>query len=482
MNDRSTYLIVELKDRLLAVAPFRLAFRLWSIAKAVWYYVRGNEFEAADSTLYYSRILSVGRSNGPLPSSAGILRHNARIVRRCLEGPSPNYLHRSYVQTQEARACRSEFARLGVEWARALKHPRPNDRPDREGDLLVLKPVMSARERGVILICYNASFRRFAALYDLERLSQSYRFVLEPSTWGYEDATFLMYAGLPTDVIVQAQYRPDYEYIRRLGANLIPLEIGAGDWVDPDAFNYDRQAEKRFDVAMLASWLTLKRHELLFRALQPIKDKIGRVALIGYSYAGRTVEDIKSEAARYDVLEMLDIFERVPFDKVSEILQGSKVSVMLSKREGASRAIYESFFSNTPVLLSNSNVGVNRDHINAQTGMVADDEELGPKLLSMVANSDRYTPRAWALENTGYQRSTARLNDLLRSLAIGRGEEWTKDIFLKKNRHNAMFASADERHIAREHLNRLGSFLRQPLVSAEDAANRFATNSVSGRT
>jgi glycosyltransferase involved in cell wall biosynthesis len=460
VNDRGQYSIVVLKERLLAFWVFRVAFLSWSLVKAAWHQARGNAFEAADSTLYYSRILSVGTADNPLPVSTAIHLRNAAIVRKCLKGSPQNYLLESYVQTHEAEICRQEFAELGVEWARALKHPRPNDRPDREGDLLVLKPYLGARERGVILVCYNASFRRFAALYDLPRLAERYRFVLEPSTWGYEDATLLMFVGLPTDVVIQSQHRPDYDYIRRIGGNIHAIDLGAGDWVDPDAFNYDPRLEKHYDIAMVASWLTLKRHELLFRALRPLRDQIGRVALIGYSFAGRTKDDIKREAARYGVLDMLDIYEKIPFDQVSELLQQSRMSVMLSRREGASRAVYESFFANTPVLVSKDNVGINRDHINERTGIFSSDEELSSNLLSMTANSDRYDPRAWALENTGYCRSSHRLNAVLKNLAMHQGEAWTADLYHKKNRHNAMYSRAEDRAAARNHLEDLGVFLR----------------------
>jgi len=470
VGDRLTYLIVELKERLLGLVIFRLAFLAWSLAKAGSFWVRGNDFESADATLYYSRILTVGRSVGPLPVASVVRRRNTGIVKRCRGVAGENYLLASYVKSREAEATRQEFARLGLEWARAMKYPRADDRPDREGDLLVLKPFVSPRERGVLLVCYNDSLRRFAALYDLRQLAERYVFVLEPSTWGYEDATFLSYSGLPTDVVVESQYRPDYDYIRGIGGNMHPIALGAGDWVDPDAFRCGDSIEKKYDIVMVASWLALKRHALLFSALRSVGDRIGRVALIGYPFNGRTLEDIKAEAATHGVLDMLDIHEQIPFEKVSEILQQSKVSAMLSKREGASRALYESLFANTPVVVSRSNVGINRDHVNGQTGMLSADDELGSTLLWMVENAHLFTPRAWAIKNTGYRRSTERLNKTLKDLAAMRGEDWTVDIFSKRNRHNAVFVNPEERRLAREHLGELGSFLRGSVTGTRGAS------------
>lgn len=101
---------------------------------------------------------------------------------------------------------------------------------------MVLKPNLGEKEKGVILIQYNESLKKFASIFDIINLSKYYRFVLEPSTWGYCDPSILLFLGLCTDVIVQAQNYLDYEYIKSLNSNLIPLRLGAGDWIDSNRF------------------------------------------------------------------------------------------------------------------------------------------------------------------------------------------------------------------------------------------------------
>lgn len=452
--------VSSLRDGFVRVAVFRGLFLAWSFVKSFWYRFIRDDWQSAEATLRYSRIMSGGGLGASTPPS--IVRRNDEIIRRCVAGSPSNHLLTSYGASTEAARYRREFLGYGLEHALALKYPRASDRPDREGDLLVLKPWMGERERGVLLIQYTDGIRKFAAMYDVPRLVTRYRFVVEPSWWGYEEVTLLMLLGLHTDVVVEAQYHLDYEYIRRLGRNMHPLNLGAGDWADPDTFRDDPRVEKRYDAIMIANWQRLKRHEALFRSLKPIARRIGRVALVGYPCAGRTGDDIRREAARHGVLDLLDIYESVPPEKVSELLRQSKVALMLTKREGANRAIYEALFSDVPVLVSERNVGVNRAHVNDETGVFSSDEDLGENLLRLVRERARYTPRAWALKHTGYQNSTRRLNTMLRNLAVQRGEAWTAGIYYKKNRPHAMFPDARERDAARRHLATLEPFLRVP--------------------
>ena len=55
--------------------------------------------------------------------------------------------------------------------------------------------------------------------------------------------------------------------------------------MDPTLFQRPARVERSFDVAMVAAWDPLKRHEVLFRALRRIRETTGRrlrTALVGY--------------------------------------------------------------------------------------------------------------------------------------------------------------------------------------------------------
>jgi glycosyltransferase involved in cell wall biosynthesis len=449
--------VAALKERLVQMPAPRRAFLLGAFFKAMWYRTAGNEFAAADATLRYTRILSAAK---PTEAPQPVLEHrHAQLVRRCRSDSRGNPLLASYATGSEAAKYRRQFHQYGRDYARALKYPRTPELEEREGDLLVLKPYLSPSERGVIFVRHNDAIRKFAALYDLARLAERYRFVLEPSTWGYEDATFLMYIGLRTDVIVEAPFERDFAYLRRLGGNIRPVPIGAGDWVDPDLFD-GAAVTKRYDVIMVANWLALKRHDLLFRALAPIAHRIGRVALVGSPSGERTSHHVREEARRAGVLDLLDVHESVPPEVVAGLLRESRVSVLLTRREGASRAIYESLFSDTPVIVSADNIGVNREHVNPRTGVFCSDDALTDTLVRVLDNPNTFSPRAWALQHTGYKQSTRRLESVVRDLATERGEQWTMGLFPKMNRPNAIYADAQTRAVARAHFDALEKFLR----------------------
>jgi glycosyltransferase involved in cell wall biosynthesis len=319
---------------------------------------------------------------------------------------------------------------------------------------------MSAKEKGVVLVQYNDAFNKFVSLYDLKLVGDCYRIVLEPSTWGYRDPAILSFLNLRTQVIVQAQYGPDFEYIQSLGANLVPLRLGAGDWIDDDLFQPTPFGEKIHDIVMVASWQRIKRHELLFDAVRKCNGAVGKIALIGYPSSGRTREDVIYEAKQYGVAEQLDIYENIPRSDVSRIVSRSKIGVMLTLREGANKGIYECLFSGVPVVISDRNIGVNREHINELTGLAASDENLAEAIVGLLENIHSYAPRQWALKTTGYKNSSRLLNNCLKACAVGVGEEWTQDIYTKKNDTNARYVFERDRLAADKAIVHLRQFLR----------------------
>lgn len=449
----------EIKERILRSPIGRAIYFCWSAAKCLFFSaIEKDSFRAVGALLRYKRLLAGVDAARSSPLFEGITDN---WINRCRISKGENEVLRAYRKSGESRDFVREFRGYGTDYMATLKYPRKNDRRERQGDLLLLKPYMGRCEKGVVFVQYSESFKKFVSLYDVGALASCYRIVLEPSTWGYQDPVFLMFAGIGTDVVVEAQYRQDYEFIRGLDANLLPVRIGAGDWVDPDIFRPVDGECKEYDLIMVASWLKLKRHDLLFAAMAEIGNAMGRVALVGYPLGNRTVDDIKRESERFGVGGKLEIFEKVPQEKVGEIIRKSRMGLMLSKREGANKSIYECLFSDVPVILSAGNVGVNRDHINECTGIVAEDRELARRIVYGLRRLDRFHPRRWALENTGYRSSTARLNGLLKEAAAAAGENWTKDIFSKKNFTNAMFVCEADRIEAEAGLAHLRRFLRK---------------------
>jgi len=99
-------------------------------------------------------------------------------------------------------------------------------------------------------------------------------------------------------------------------------------------------------------------------------------------------------------------------------------------------------------------------HINCFTGVLADDLDLQDAIVEMISNFRKYNPRKWAFENTGYINSTRKLNDILKELALEKGEVWTQDIFFKHNSPHARYAKQEEQEKADVAFNHLKQFLR----------------------
>jgi hypothetical protein len=459
MKDELSYWCRERGELLLNFFLTRSLFALFCIAKYSYYrFFLRNRYLAISALLRYRRVISCikGEKASALFSFL-IINYNSSNV--SIEAGRNRYID-SYIASKEAELYRREFRSYGVEHCLRMRYPKEADSEERQGDLLVLKPYMGKQENGVIFVQYNDSISKLCAIYDIQEMARYYRFVIEPSTWGYQDAAFLLLFGLETDVIIEAQYESDYCYIKEMGGNFYPIRLGAGDWVDPDSFKCEDTIEKKYDVIMVASWLKLKRHELLFNTVSRLGGAINRVALIGYPSSDRTMKDVIRESDQYEITHLIDFYENLSPGEVGELLRISKVSLMLSKREGANKAIYESFFSDVPVILSSSNVGVNRDHINHFTGMIAEDWELPEKVAYMVDNYKCFSPREWALKNTGYHNSNRMLNETVRILAVKNGERWTKDLYPKKNFSNAVYVNEADRREADEEVNKLGGFLR----------------------
>lgn len=368
-----------------------------------------------------------------------------------------------FLRSRAARSLLRLWRTYPLEDRVRLRKPRPQQDPERQGNLMLLKTADPATgEKGVLLAMYSPTLPELAAVFDHARLVQDYRLVLEPSTWGYQDPAFLLYLGCDADVVVLAQRRQDFEYIADHGRNLRPLRLGAGDWVDPDRFHPSPSGAFDFDVVMVSAWDPIKRHDDLFEALQTIRVRHGRtlrVALIGY--AMRWSRDrIERMMRHWGVADQCRIFELIPPGEVADIVSRSAVSVLLSHREGANRAIYESFFCDTPVLVPRNHVGVNLDHVNEATGMLFDDDSLALTLLTAIDQRAHFRPRAWALANTGWENSTRRLNESLKDLATRRGEPWTRNIAARKNEPNLRYARAGENQSFEAAYRTLKDYLR----------------------
>lgn len=454
------FFLYERKGAIISIGLVRIVYLGFTV---LWYlsqrFLVKNDYCALNSLLRYQRDMHLFFDGEKIAGQ--ILSLQQSLLQDCLKAETENTIVQSFIISHEANKIRTLFHGFGEEHLVRMRYPKNVDDPGRQGDLLVLKPYRGENEKGVLFIQYDEGVKRFTSLFDLTRVARHYRLVVEPSTSSYQNVMFFLLYGLDTDVVFEAQFQEDFEYIESVGANFHPIRLGAGDWADPELFTDGSETEKKYDLLMIANWLKWKRHELLFECLAEMKHMVHKVAVIGYPIDGRTLVDIRKEAGTHGVEHLVDFFEKISPENVRQIVQQAKVGVLLSKEEGANRGIYECFFSNVPVVLTAENRGVNRDHINKQTGVLASDEELVNVLMNMVINHQQFGPRPWALNNTGYHNSTRKLNVFLRHLAERAGEDWRSDIFSKHNSPHARYARKDEQAQADEEFVRLKRYIRR---------------------
>jgi len=289
-------------------------------------------------------------------------------------------------------------------------------------------------ERGVLLISFTTSFPHFYHHTDLQALQRWFTIVLEPSWAGYCLAEVLFWSGPGRPaVIVQATERKDFELLSRLDSNLIPVEFGASNWVDDRVFRKLDDVAKRYDVIYVGNYKATKRHHVLFRAVREIGDSSFKVALVCSPWGG-TRNSILDLIEYYGVEGNVDIHEAVGAVALNELLNASKVSVLLSLKEGSNRAIFEGFFADVPAIMLKDNVGVNKEYINECTGRLIEEKELPEALLYFRENWQAFRPREWALEHIAAPVTTRALEDVLARISNRGGLPWTAGLRIKVNR------------------------------------------------
>jgi hypothetical protein len=117
-------------------------------------------------------------------------------------------------------------------------------------------------------------------------------------------------------------------------------------------------------------------------------------------------------------------------------------------------------FADVPSIVYRNCQGLDQSCVNEQTGVLVDDGELGDAILEVLQHRERFSPRAWAMEHTGYARSTRILNDKLKELSLGQGEPWTTDIAAKVNRPELCYKLDQDAERLRPTLDHLAQLLR----------------------
>lgn len=308
--------------------------------------------------------------------------------------------------------------------------------------MMILKSKQSESEKGVLYVMYSELLHVIPKFMDIDKLSKDYKLVFEPSWSGYCTGSFLYYACKPFDSYFLAAQVDDYRFLQNF-ENLKACELGPCDWVDPKVAEPFLNQPKKYDIVMNSNWGAWKRHRVLFKALKKSKRDL-KVALIGFDWGGRSKQDILSLAKAYGVDAQIEIFEKIPFDQVMNITCQSKLSVLLSLKEGSNRAVAESIFCDVPVIVLDNHVGGIVKNVNQYTGQLAPERNLTEVIHDILDSLDSYTPRNWGVEHIACDVSTIRLNEFLKSTCSVE-EKWTRDVVVRSNSPESKYQSIEDK-------------------------------------
>jgi glycosyltransferase involved in cell wall biosynthesis len=358
----------------------------------------------------------------------------AGFVQAAWEGKPPTTLNtnpfvRAFLLSADAEKDRTRLRSWTAEKRRTMAN-----------NVIVLKAPQQD-EKGVLLIKYTPYFLTFLVNYRIPEITDRYSLVLEPSWYLYPSPYWALFACTDDSVVLECFSDEIKDAIVATGIPLVPVPVGSQDWVDTDVFRPLAGTNKDFDVVMIASFQRLKRHDVLFRAMQKIRPRRLKVALIGATWE-RDRREFEEEIRKYAVQDDCTIFQGLKPEQVNEVLNRSKVKVLLSKIEGGNKSVMEALAAGTPCVVYKHLIG--RRDVHPETGLYVEDDELADALLYMSANYGKFSTREWLMRNSGIRNTTARLNAELQRKAAQTGNVWTADIVPKVNKYAGLRYHNDE--------------------------------------
>jgi glycosyltransferase involved in cell wall biosynthesis len=342
--------------------------------------------------------------------------------------------------------------------AKRLRTFSPEDRLSLRKNVIVLK-APTPHERGVVLVKYTPHFNTFLVNFDLHKVSERFAIVLEPSWYPYPEPFWAHFTAQSPLLVCQTISQMAAEDMGRCGLPLVPVAIGAQDWVNPEVFFPIPGTTKDFDVVMIASFMKLKRHAILFRAMRKMRPRRIKVALIGRTW-GRNRQQFEQQVREAGVADDVTIFQGLKGPEINQVLNRSKVNLLLSKVEGGNVALMEAIAAGVPCVVYKDIIGPRLSDINEETGLLSGDDELHHVLPEAIDRYAHFRPREWFLRNTGPHNSTRKLDEVLRMATARRGEEYRTPIVGKENRLGLHYLNQDDEHRMNEGWHSLAEAVR----------------------
>lgn len=346
------------------------------------------------------------------------------------------------VRVMVERMLRRRLGGLQLEsivWERHF--PLANERAVKKA--IVLKQPQPSGEKGVLFIAFEENWVRLLRFGNLDALRRDYDLVLSPTWSPPHDFAMLIAAKMwEGPLFTIASNFDDVSVFPRLAPNLHCVPLLASSWVNPDLFVPAPEAEKQYDLCVVANFARYKRHFALFRAL-PHTSRPLRVAIIGRGWDGRHKEDLEREADLYGARPFIEIIEGPSNDEMIRVMQSSRAFTIMSLGEGSCVAVAEAMFAGLPAgLLERARIG-SKAFIGPDSGRLLRASHLAEDLVALVDAAPTLRPRQHMMDNRYHCfASTSTLNDALRESARARHLPWTHDIAAMQWRPNAAYVNA----------------------------------------
>ncbi|PTB98414.1 hypothetical protein C9993_07825 [Marinobacter sp. Z-F4-2] len=349
--------------------------------------------------------------------------------------------------------------------------------------ILILKlPELSdglIKEKGAIIIKFSESFSIIYKNFDVNSLSKYFNIILEPSSVGYSLPEILVWNKLsPAKVFVMAPYRDDFNFIKGIQANLIPLTLGPSDWVNTERFFKINGKEKNYDAIYIANFNPIKRVERYIKAVSRIqKVRPNFKAALILADHGDKKDEILKYIEYFERKVKIDYFGAMSQVQLNEILNSAKANLLISLREGSNKGLAEGLFSGTPGILIAENAGGNHAHMNEFTGKIVKDGDLEKAMIWLSENYESLSPEVWAKENMSAEISAANLSQVIKGFELEEGREWNTDLKAKINSPELSYFDSRDDWLLSKRRELLEIFSRSDTkIGVSDKMNNFLIN------
>jgi glycosyltransferase involved in cell wall biosynthesis len=382
-------------------------------------------------------------------------RMRLRLVRD--EAQRANLLMRAYrlAETTPARQALRADAKPYVDGAKGniwseqhvgwARYPRAAE-DSHVNRSIVLKAPRPTGEKGVLLVMFEYNWLRLLAnVKDLGYLGEKFDIILSTS-WSPTDYALLALAlqSVTGTIFIQACNYSEIPSIEEFSSRLKCLPCIACDWINPECYQPKPYAQRQTDILMVANWAPFKRHWQFFDALRRMPRNL-RITMIGQEEGGHTLSMLRDQAALFGVKQDINFVENITIDDVTRHQCNSRISLILSRREGCCVAAVESLFADSPLgMMHDAHVGPTA-YINKDTGVLLTLDHMDMQLQRFLDTAGSFRARAWATENISCTKSIAKVNALLRSHAERRGAPWTADLKTPYWRPYPIFLNARDR-------------------------------------